>query len=177
MMKLKPGLVFSMAPSQSFFVHAPIFTLQSRIGISLSPDSPIFLCFHSGSIFFFAFLFNSFTQSQVYGNPLTIAMTITQCSKSGRLYCIVLCWYCTRQMTNSAYNTLTVASQIPWHVVEGVRWNLSVSWIDKKLGKATPAFSNSMWGFPAEKSVYPQVHHTESARVDAVSVLPGLVIK
>lgn len=80
-------------------------------------------------------------------------------------------------MTNSAYNKLPVVRQIPWHVAEGVRWNLSVSWIDKKLGKATPAISNSMCGFPAEKSVYPQVPHTESARVAAVSILSGLIGK
>lgn len=79
-------------------------------------------------------------------------------------------------MTNSAYNKLTVVCQIPWHIAEGVRWNLSVSWIDRKLGKATPAISNSMCGFPAEKSVYLQDPHTESARVDAVSIFPGLVV-
>lgn len=98
----------------------------------------------------------------------TIARTKSQCWDSG-------CGYCNRQMTNSAYNTLTVACQIPWHVAEGVRWNLSVSWTDKKLGKATPAISNSMCEFPAEKSLYLQVPHTESARVDAVSKLLGLV--
>lgn len=63
---------------------------------------------------------------------------------------------------------------IPWHVAEGVRWNRSVSWIDKKLGKAILAISNSMFEFPVEKSVYMQVPHTESARVDAGFILMGL---
>lgn len=78
-------------------------------------------------------------------------------------------------MTYSAYNKLTVVYQISWHIAEGVRWNLSVSWTDKKPGKASPAISNSVCGFPAEKSVLLQVPHTERARGDAGSVLPGLV--